>query len=128
MTWARDKLSDLQPFIQYLIDTKEEEWAVGVVRTKGNKQNCLFGHLVNWAYGKEFEGDVSPIWDIFEARWAMTYTVYPINDGKNPEYQQSSPKQRVTAFMQNLWLGLEADSNTLWEQEYERHKINEKAL
>lgn len=107
-----EKLSNLQPFIQYLQDTREDEWAIDVVRTKGNQQNCLFGHLVNWYYGKGYQGDVSLAWDLFEEMWSTTFFVYEINDGRNPDYPQPTPKQRVLAFMKNLWLGQEMDTQT----------------
>ena len=113
---AIERLSDLQPFIEYLVQTDESEWAVDVVRTKDGK-NCLFGHLVDWYYGKGYEGSISTAWDAFEAMWMNTYVIYPINDGQNPRYQQPTPKQRVVAYMKNLWLGLEEDINTGWERD-----------
>lgn len=106
-----ERLSDLQPFIQYLQDTREDEWAVDVVRTKDGK-NCLFGHLINWYYGEDYEGSISLVWDLFEEMWMTTYVIYDINDGKNPKYPQPTPKQRVLAYMKNLWLGLEVDTQT----------------
>lgn len=108
---AAKKLANLQPFIQYLQDTEESEWAVDVVRTKDGK-NCLFGHLVDWFYGKGYEGSINAAWDMFEAMWMTTYVIYDVNDGKNPKYQQPTPKQRVLAYMKNLWLGLEEDTQT----------------
>lgn len=117
-TWEQvvDRLMDLGPFIQYLTDTSEDEWAVGVVRTKDGK-NCSFGHLVNWYYGPGYEGTISGVWDIFEEMWMTTYVIYPINDGQNPEYRQATPKQRVLAYMKNLWLGQEVDTQTGMAQE-----------
>lgn len=106
MTWEEtgEKLQDLPGFIQYLIDTREDEWAVDVVRTKGGEKNCLFGHLVNWVYGKDYEGSVTRAWDIFEEMWSSTWEIYPINDGQDPRYKQATPKQRCIAFMKDLWL------------------------
>ncbi|MFI2837586.1 hypothetical protein [Mycolicibacterium sp. PDY-3] len=106
-----EKLSDLQPFIQYLIDTADDEWAVDVVRTEDGR-NCMFGHLVDWCYGKGYTGNVNTAWDYFEARWMTTYVIYDVNDGKHPDYQQPSPKRRVVAYLTNLWLGQEVDTET----------------
>lgn len=104
---AAKALNDLSSFIQYCQDTKENEWVIDVVRTKGNEKNCLFGHLVNWYYGKNYEGNISPIWDMFEEIWTSTFVVYPINDGKDLRYQQSTPKQRCIAYLKDLWLGFD---------------------
>jgi hypothetical protein len=123
-TWDQvaEKLSDLNPFIQYLHATSEGEWAVDVVRTKDGK-NCLFGHLINWYYGKGYEGSISRVWDLFEEMWMSTYVIYPINDGENPKYQQPTPKQRVIAYMTNLWLGVEADTQTAMAEEAARYAL-----
>lgn len=98
------KLSDLRPFIQYLLETDESEWQVDTVRNTGNTKNCLFGHLVNFVYGKNYEGSVSSAWDYFESAWSTTYEVYPINDGKDGRYQQTTPRQRCIAFVKDLYL------------------------
>lgn len=95
-------LKNLDQFIEYCKSTNENEWCVGVVRTEGNKQNCCFGHLVNWWYGKDYEGSISEIWDTFEEVYVTTYMIYPVNDGENPKYQQSTPKQRVIAYLEDL--------------------------
>lgn len=113
-----ERLSNLQPFIQYCIDTREDEWQVDVVRDKGNTKNCMFGHLVNWFYGKDFKGNISPAWDAFENIWMSTYVIYPINDGQNPKYQQPTPRQRVIAYLKNLHLGLEEDIQTGMQNEW----------
>lgn len=99
-----EKLTHLDQFIQYLQETREDQWAIDVVRTEGGKKNCLFGHLVNWVYGPDYEGSVSMAWDLFEEMWSSEWEVYPINDGKDPRYQQPTPKQRCMAFMKDLWL------------------------
>lgn len=116
-----EKLSDLSPFINYLEQTKESEWLCDTVRNKGNTKNCVMGHLVNWFYGEGYEGNISSAWDWFEEMWATTYMIYPVNDGKSPEwmnftYDQGTPKQRVIAYLKNLWLGLEKPTWQLWEE------------
>jgi hypothetical protein len=121
---AVQALTDLRPFIAYLEQTSADQWAVDVVRTVGNKQNCLFGHLVNWHYGSDYEGDISPIWDWFEEMWATTYQVYPVNDGQNPKYPQATPKARTIAYLKNLWLGLEIPTWRGMELQYEHSMKN----
>lgn len=106
------KLGDLQPFIQYLLDTEETEWQVETVRNAGNTKNCLFGHLVNFIYGKEHEGSVGAAWDLFEAKWSTTFEVYDVKDGKDDRYQQSTPRQRCIAFTKDLCL---AQATPTWQ-------------
>ena len=109
---AIERLStDLQSFIDYCEETRADEWCVDVVRTKGNKQNCLYGHLVNWYHGKGYEGDVTAIWDAFE-EMASSYYVYPINDGKNPRYPQPTAKERCIKLLENY-----RDGKELWTWE-----------
>ena len=113
-------LANLNPFIKYLEDTKEEEWAVDVVRTK-NGANCMFGHLVNWFYGKDYKDNIMPIWDAFESMWATSYMVYPVNDGQAPKwmnekYEQKTPKGRVVAYLKNLRDKKEKNTDDLWKE------------
>lgn len=106
----------LPEFINYCSATSENEWTTDVVRTRDGK-NCLFGHLVDWYYGKGYDGNISPAWDMFEDIWSSTYMVYNINDGKNPSYQQPTPKQRCLAYLKNLWLGLEEPAFSWWARQ-----------
>ena len=113
-----DRLSDLKPFIDYLEGTGDDEWTVDIVRTEGNKQNCVMGHLMNWYYGKEYKGVIAQAWDMFEEMWATTYMLYPVNDGRSPEwmnyrYEQKTPKERVIAYLRNLAEGKEKTTNQL---------------
>jgi len=117
---AIDALTDLTSFINYCIETNESEWAVDVVRTKGNKQNCLFGHLVNWHHGNNYQGKCTEIWDSFEEMWSSTFYVYDVNDGKNEKYQQATPKERCIAYLKDLWLGLEMPIWKYYEIQTER--------
>lgn len=120
---AVKRLSDLDPFIAYLEDTTDDEWQVDTVRNKGNTKNCVMGHLVNWYYGKNYEGSISLAWDVFEEMWATTYMIYPVNDGNtkmvawmNQKYNQASPKQRVIAYLKNLRDGKEKTTNQLYQE------------
>lgn len=106
---AINRLStDIDSFIKYCKSTTPEEWCVDIVRSKGNKKNCLYGHLVNWYYGKEYDGDITPIWDAFE-EVGTTFYVYPINDGTNHNYQQPTARERCIAYLENI-----RDGKELW--------------
>jgi hypothetical protein len=95
------RLRNLEPFIAYLEHTNDDEWLVDIVRSQGNVQNCVMGHLVNWFYGKDYVGSISIAWDTFEEMWATTYMIYPVNDGKSPgwmnfAYDYPTPKQELS--------------------------------
>lgn len=100
------RIQDLPAFIKYLESTDTCEWLTDVVRDKGNKRNCLFGHLINYIYGKDFKGIISPAWDYFEEIWSTDFVIYPINDGKDPDYQQATAKERTIKYLSDLWLGI----------------------
>lgn len=118
LTWEQtvDRLRDLTPFIEYLENTTDDEWLLDTVRNKGNTQNCMMGHLVNWFYGKDHTGSISMAWDWFEEMWATTYMIYPVNDGTDPRYQQSTAKERIIAYLRDLMNGKEKTSAQLWEE------------
>lgn len=116
-----ERLSDLKPFIAYLEKTKDEEWQIDTVRNSSNSKNCVMGHLVNWFYGERYEGDISLAWDLFEEIWATTYMIYPVNDGHAPswmnyKYDQSTPKERIIAYLKNLNGRKEKTVQDLWEE------------
>lgn len=117
-----EKLKTLDSFIEYLRHTDESEWRIGTVRNKENTQNCCFGHLVNWFYGKDYEGTISDVWDFFEEVWATTYMIYPVNDGENPKYQQPTPKTRIIAYLEDLNSGKEKTTTQLWDEASEALK------
>ena len=112
---VESKVADLHSFITYCENTNCDEWATDVVRTKDGK-NCLLGHLVNYVYGRNYEGNIMPAWDLFEEMWATEFMFYPINDGDNPKYKQNTAKERCIAYLKNLWLGLEKPTWKLWEE------------
>lgn len=102
---------ELAKIIEYMNETTEESWCKDVVRDK-NGGNCFFGHLsamvgTDKAY--------SPAWDWFEETWGTTYYVYPINYGFNPNYPQSTPKQRIVAYLENLLSGEEMNMEQYWD-------------
>ena len=113
--WAFDRDAFLLNFINYLKSTHEDSWCTDVVRTKEGG-NCLFGHLFEYA-GNDEEGN--RLWDFFEAAISTTYMIYPVNDGKNPKYQQPTPKQRCIAYLQAVLDGEEKTTEQLIEECYQ---------
>jgi len=101
-----DKVNDLPAFISYLESTKPEDWLVDTVRSKGNTKNCVMGHLVNYVYGVGYEGSISEAWDYFEDCWSTTFYIYDVNDGKMDTYTQETARERIIAYLSDLWLGL----------------------
>ncbi len=110
-----ERLSHLDDFIAYLENTGEHEWNQDRVRNSDNTKNCVMGHLVNWYYGKDYEGDVSAVWDIFEEMWSTTFYIYDVNDGRSENYQQPTPKQRILAYLKDLWMGLRTPTWKAWD-------------
>lgn len=116
-----ESLINLNSFIAYLQQTKDEDWVVDIVRSKDGK-SCVMGHLVDWFYGKDYKGNILPIWDAFECMWATTYMIYPVNDGQSPKwmnykYKQSTAKDRVIAYLKNLNEKKEKNTNDLLAEE-----------
>lgn len=122
------RLTNLDDFISYCEATDESEWQVDTVRNKGNTTNCLFGHLVNWYYGKDHQDDISLAWDFFEEAWSTTFFVYEVNDGHNSDYPQPSAHQRCIQLLKNLSDGSELTTNEAIERDWELHKKREAAL
>lgn len=115
---AIERLSDLRSFIAYLETTEDSEWVLNKVRTKGNTQNCIFGHLVNWFYGKDYQGSISLAWDVFEEMWSTTFYLYDVNDGMNKNYTQAMPKARCVAYLKDLWLGIATPTWKAMEEDF----------
>lgn len=103
--------------LEYLKNTTEESWCVDVVKTKTG-QSCLFGHIFDWAGGDSDIKKSNTAIDLFESCFATSYMVYPVNDGKNNEYQQPTPKQRCIAYFEDLLSGKQKTTYQLM-QEYE---------
>lgn len=114
---ASKKLATLDDFISYCEATTESEWQIDTVRNKGNTSNCLFGHLINWYYGKGYKGNIITAWDFFEDAWATTFFVYLVNDGRNPNYPQPTPRQRCIQLLKNLNDGSELTTNQAMERD-----------
>lgn len=125
MGWAELKLKDLDSVIAYMDATEEDTWRVDTVRSADGTTNCFFGHLFNMG-GNDARG--SALWDGFENLWSTTYTVYPINDGTHQGYQQTTPKQRVLAYLHDLNTGLAKTTQQRMEEEYAYHLALEREM
>jgi len=78
------------------------------------------GHLANFVGGDDTT--LNTAWDWFEAAVATTYMVYPVNDGKNPDYPQDTARERCIAYMKNLQSGKEMTTDVLMEHCWREHK------
>lgn len=114
------KKLDLKKIVAYLESTPEDSWCTGVVRTKTGK-NCLLGHVVDYVYGKDYEGNIMPAWDLFGEFYATEYMYYGINDGEDPKYPQKTPKQRILAYLTNMLNGTELTTYQSMEADARRY-------
>lgn len=106
----------LDEMITLVKSTEDNAWCTDVVRSQDGKRNCFFGHLFDYYEKKGGEKLANRMWDKFENIWATTYMVYAVNDGDNPGYQQSTPKQRILAFLENLRNGIEDSTSDMTRQ------------
>lgn len=113
---------NMQDFIDYLEETRPDQWYLHKVRNKENTKNCLYGHLINWYYGKDYTGDCTAMWDAFE-EVGTTFYVYPINDGQNPDYPQKTAKERCIAYLKNVRDGKELWTAEAMEEEFKKMKL-----
>ncbi len=107
-------MTKLQQTIKHLESTGEEEWCVGVVRTKGGDQNCILGHVFNM--GGEDEKESNRWWRWFEDHIASTFMIYPVNDGEHPDFPQATPRQRCLAYLRAIESG---ERKAMCEMEFE---------
>lgn len=111
----KDHRDFLEDFIPFLEGTPEESWCTDVVRS--GQTNCLFGHLANFVGPKD---NLAPDFDWFEVSVSTTYKIYPVNDGKDPDYPQATPKQRCLAYLRDLQSGKELTTLDQMEVDYQR--------
>lgn len=108
---------EINDLISYLEKTKETDWIVDRVRMPDGK-GCVMSHIFDFGGGdnRDSKGFTkgSIAWDFFEEVWATTYMIYPVNDGTDPRYKQSTPKQRVIAYLKDLAIGKEKNTRDHW--------------
>lgn len=98
----------LSRFIKYLEKTTDDQWQLEKVGEPEMKKWCVMGHLFIWAAGeKKDEKRANRIYSYFEEVIATTFMTYPVNDGTNPKYQQTTPKERCIAYLKDLKEGKE---------------------
>jgi hypothetical protein len=114
--WADTRLENLDAIIAHMEATTEDSWQVDTVRSKDGSTNCFFGHLFAMAPDDEHG---SELWHGFENLWGSTYVVYPINDGTNPRYPQTTPKQRILAYLRDLRDGKAKTVPQMMEEDYQ---------
>ena len=98
------ELKTLVHIIKFLEKTDENSWCVNVVRKQNS--NCLFGHIMNF-FGVGDNSSRESEWCFFEGAYSTSYVVYLINDGKNQNYQQKSPKLRCIQYLRDILSGKE---------------------
>lgn len=121
--WAQDQLQNLDSVIAYMESTDEAAWRVEAVRSADGTTNCFFGHLFAMG-GEDRRG--SQLWGLFEEIWATTYMIYPVNDGRNPDYSQATPKQRVLAYLRDLRDGKAKSTSVLIAEDMARFDEQER--
>ena len=107
---------EIQELIDFLETTPENSWRCDTVRSNDGKTNCVMGHVYAFGAGGYDKDGGSAAWNFFEAVWATTFMVYPVNDGKNPKYQQATPKQRCLAYLKDLRDGKEKSTRQLMDE------------
>jgi hypothetical protein len=108
-----------EALLVYLENTSEDSWLVNRCRVTeaGVTRNCLRGHLLDFG-GLGYE-------DIFHECIATEYMYYAVNDGTDPRYPQTTPKQRCIAYLQDLLSGKEKTTAALMEEDYQFYLQNQ---
>lgn len=112
---------ELQDLINYLENTKVENWIKDKVRDKDGK-GCVMSHIFDFGGG---DNGGSRAWDYFEEVWATTYMVYSVNDGENPKYQQPTAKERCIAYLKDLRDGKEKTTQDYYKEMEKEHILSE---
>lgn len=122
--WAAAQLVNLDTVIAYMEATDEDAWNLNTVRSKDGTKNCFFGHLFNMTPDEE---RANALWGMFEDLYATTYRIYSVNDGENPRYPQSTPKQRILAYLRALAAGEEKTTAQSMDECYQHFLAEEAA-
>lgn len=89
---------DVDYFIRKFEAIPENEWCEGSLYNEATKQSCALGHcLPDFRYNS-----MSIISDEASGLMGVLNMTIPINNGKNPHYQQSTPKQRILAALYDI--------------------------
>lgn len=104
-------IEQLDQAIAYLETTDPGSWWGGpTYRSPDGTQHCALSHI---AEHLGMEG-----METFENVWSTSYVIGAVNDGKHPEYQQATPKERCLAYLNRLRNGAEKDVMTSMLDDY----------
>lgn len=85
------QLVTVQDFITFFEAIPEERWCEGFYDDDG--RTCAMGHLL---FSDTMEGSTTSLWAVMGG-----YSVAKVNDGKDPRYQQPTPRARVLAALRD---------------------------
>lgn len=94
---------DVDYFLKKFDDIPEEQWCTGVysdVGPKGEDRQCAVGHCrseTSLLFSVEVEALRGLLKKVGLGDKANNSRVSDINDGRNPDFQQPTPKQRILA-------------------------------
>lgn len=106
-------------FISYLETTTDDKWTTGVCRSTTKEKNCVMGHLFRMNLDDDEQGRLW--WDWFEGCVATTFMIYPVNDGGDPRYPQTTPKARILAYLNDV---LDGKVKTSYDYELEQARMS----
>lgn len=91
-------------FIKKFTAIPDEKWTTGILYNKSTGTCCALGHC---GMGENFDNTDKQAWT--EEGWVLhsifeklQRAVHNINDGKDKNYQQSTPKARILAALADL--------------------------
>ncbi len=106
----------LQKLIAYMESTTDDQWLTERVSSPDNKKLCCLGHVF-FMGGKDQE-KCNEWWNWFENSVATEYMIFPVNDGRDKDFPQLTPKLRVIAYLQEV---MDGKRKTTWELMDECH-------
>lgn len=95
------ELLKMDNILAWIEATDDDRWMTEVCgrEADGVTKYCVRGHLLEYGekngYGPGFD-------DLFHEAWATEFMYYGVNDGRNTEYPQATPKERVMAYFRDL--------------------------
>lgn len=83
-------------FINKFTNIPDNKWFIGALTNPKDKDShCAMGHCI---YGSSYS-EFNYLCHLFDIGGLY---VAPINDGKNPEYKQNTPKARILAALEDI--------------------------
>lgn len=100
MEFDVQKEHTLEEYRDYYAGIPEENWCVCSFYGEDKKSRCAIGHLMKPSVYITHPDRLSAAEGQLDTIFGLT-NIYRINDGKNPRYQQSTPKQRILAAIED---------------------------